>query len=670
VQNGNVYSNTRGYITSGLNDDNANPAINDAGEIVWEQQVGGVRQIFSNTRGQLTSEDANHYLPSLNENRELVWQQISGYSFQQIISNLNGLITSGDGPDHRWPDINNHGEIVWESLGKIFKATPIPVNQPPVADAGPDQTPFVTDTVTLDGSGSSDPDGDPLTYFWSITSQPIGSTTNLSDPNAVNPTFLVDKFGTYVIQLIVNDGTVDSVPDTVTIITKNSPPNAVALLDPPPGGTIFFGDTATLDGSGSSDVDEQPLTFQWSFTSLPPGSTTTLSDPTAVNPTFFVDVVGTYVVQLIVNDGFVDSAPKSVNIVTGNFLPIADAGPDQRVLEKSSVVLDGSNSSDKDDGIQTYSWEQTDGPRVTLSDGDKVQASFTTPEVEDNEEITLTFMLTVTDAGGQKASDSTEVVVYTDEKEPVANAGFDQPVFEGTTVTLDGSGSYDPDGDSLSYKWSQISGVPVTLSDPLADKPTFVTPIVGPGGVILSFELTVRDGGGNEDSDQVSVIVYDNGISGFPDDVLTMTCSTGKEIGIKVESDLVSITTVDPATIPDSSDKPDNLPYGLFDLLIKADAVGGTAKVTFYLQTQAGVNDKWFKYKNSTGTWEDCSAYAVFNAARDQVTLTLVDGGNGDDGPADGWIVDPSGLSSPAATTSSGGGGGGGGGCFIQTLGM
>jgi hypothetical protein len=68
------------------------------------------------------------------------------------------------------------------------------------------------------------------------------------------------------------------------------------------------------------------------------------------------------------------------------------------------------------------------------------------------------------------------------------------------------------------------------------------------------------------------------------------------------------------------------------------------------------------------GKWEDCSAYAAFNVARDQVTVTFVDGGDGDDGTADGWIVDPSGLSSPASTsTSSGGGGGGGGGCFIVT---
>jgi hypothetical protein len=180
----------------------------------------------------------------------------------------------------------------------------------------------------------------------------------------------------------------------------------------------------------------------------------------------------------------------------------------------------------------------------------------------------------------------------------------------------------------------------------------------------LTFELVVKDDEDLQDSAQVTVTIDDNGISGFPDDVLTMTCSTGKEIGIKVESDLVSITAVDPATIPGSSDKPKNLPYGLFDLLIKADAVGGTAKVTFYLESKAGNSEKWSKYKKSTGIWEDCSAYASFNAARDQVTLTLVDGGDGDDGPANGWIVDPSGLSSSAATSSSGGGGGG---CFIDT---
>ena len=253
---------------------------------------------------------------------------------------------------------------------------------------------------------------------------------------------------------------------------------------------------------------------------------------------------------------------------------------------------------------------------------------------------------------------------------PEADAGSNQTVVEGDTFTLDGSNSSDPDGDTISYHWTQIGGIPATLSDRMAAKPTFVTPIVSPGGIILTFELVVKDDEDLQDSAQVTITVNDNGIDDFPDDVLTMTCSTGKHIGVKVESGgaYVSITAIAPVTIPDSSDKPENLPYGLFDLLIKADAVGGNAKVTFYLESQAGNDDKWFKYKTSTGVWEDCSAYAVFNAARDQVTITLVDGGEGDDGPADGWIVDPSGLSSSASTsTSSDGGGGGGGGCFIAT---
>jgi hypothetical protein len=205
---------------------------------------------------------------------------------------------------------------------------------------------------------------------------------------------------------------------------------------------------------------------------------------------------------------------------------------------------------------------------------------------------------------------------------PIANAGPDSAVIEGETGTLDGSNSSDPDDATISYQWTQIGGIPVTLSDPTSAKPTFVTPIVSTGEMILTFEVVVKDDDDLQDNDQVTVTVNDNGIDGFPDDVLTMICSTGKEIGIKVESggDLVSITAVEAATVPDSSDKPENLPYDLFDLLIKTDAVGGTAKVTFYLESKAGNGDKWSKYKTSTGVWEDCSAYAVFNAARDEVT--------------------------------------------------
>ena len=104
-------------------------------------------------------------------------------------------------------------------------------NQPPRANAGADQSALVNGTVTLDGSGSSDAEGGSLTFKWSFISRPAGSSAAISSTTKVNPTFVVDAPGNYVVQLIVNDGKTNSQPDTVTISTENSPPAAKAGAD-------------------------------------------------------------------------------------------------------------------------------------------------------------------------------------------------------------------------------------------------------------------------------------------------------------------------------------------------------------------------------------------------------------------------------------------------------
>ena len=232
------------------------------------------------------------------------------------------------------------------------------LNSPPIANAGPDQTVNVGNTVSLNGSTSSDVDGNPLTFAWSITSRPSGSTAALSNPAAVMPSFVADRSGQYVVQLIVNDGTVNSAPDTVVINTGNSPPIANAG----PNQTVTVTSLVHLNGSGSSDVDGNALTFAWSFVNRPSGSTATLSNSTAVMPTFTADALGDFVLQLIVNDSVVNSAPDTVTITTTNSAPTANAGPDQTVAVGAAVHLNGTASSDPESAPLTYSWSLVTRP--------------------------------------------------------------------------------------------------------------------------------------------------------------------------------------------------------------------------------------------------------------------------------------------------------------------
>ncbi len=248
-------------------------------------------------------------------------------------------------------------------------------NTPPVANAGSDQTVFVGNTVQLNGSGSSDVDGEMLSFQWSFVSRPAGSSAVLSDPTAVNPTFVVDKPGSYTVQLIVSDGTVSSAADTVIISTQNSKPVANAGPDQ----TVPVGLRVFLDGSSSTDVDGDPLSYHWLLALRPVGSAATLDDATTVRPSFLMDKAGHYTVQLIVNDGTVDSTPDTVEISTQNSKPVANAGPDQVVFVGQTVQLDGLGSSDVDGDLLTYQWSFTSVPgssNTVLSDSTVANPTF------------------------------------------------------------------------------------------------------------------------------------------------------------------------------------------------------------------------------------------------------------------------------------------------------
>lgn len=183
-------------------------------------------------------------------------------------------------------------------------------NSAPVANAGNPQSVRPGTLVTLDGTQSFDNDGDAITYRW-VLSPPAGSAATLNNQTLPNPNFNVDILGTYTATLIVNDGYEDSNASTVIISTSNSPPiaNAGSSL------SVTVGTPVTLNGSESSDADNDTLTYTWAFISVPVGSNVTLSDPNNPSPTFTPNVTGTYVAGLTVNDGYVSSTQATVQIL-------------------------------------------------------------------------------------------------------------------------------------------------------------------------------------------------------------------------------------------------------------------------------------------------------------------------------------------------------------------
>jgi serine protease len=176
---------------------------------------------------------------------------------------------------------------------------------------------------------------------------------------------------------------------------------------------------------------------------------------------------------------------------------IANAGQDRFVAPSAAVALDGTKSMDRNGTIVSYAWSQTSGTAVTLSGADAATPHFTAPDTGG----TLSFQLTVIDDSGKSASDSMNVVVTAP---PVANAGADQTVLSSAVVTLDGSGSYDPDGTIASYEWLQIAGAGVKLSGANTAAPSF-SPTYVPG--TLSFKLTIKDNSGQSASDTVNITV-------------------------------------------------------------------------------------------------------------------------------------------------------------------
>lgn len=247
------------------------------------------------------------------------------------------------------------------SDGKTSSITLVSVNATtgnavPLANAGAAQNVLSGSLVTLDGSVSSDANGDPLTYTWLITSKPNGSSAVLSNSTVIKPTITTDIAGIYKLSLVVNDSKVDSAASIVTVTASDL--NSAPIANAGSSRRVATGTLVMLDGSGSSDANGDSLSYNWTFTSKPIGSNAVFSSSTTAKPSFTPNVAGTYELNLVVNDGKINSNSSSVTITASvaNIAPVAEAGASQTINSGAYVFLNGAGSSDANGDPLTYQW--------------------------------------------------------------------------------------------------------------------------------------------------------------------------------------------------------------------------------------------------------------------------------------------------------------------------
>ena len=325
-------------------------------------------------------------------------------------------------------------------------------NAPPLANPGGPYSGAPGQSIAFSGAGSSDPDGDALTYAWDFGDGTAGT--------GATPTHAYPAPGTYTATLLVNDGHADSAPVSTTVTVTNQTPVAHA------GGpyTAPRGAPLTFNGTGT-DGDGHALTYRWNFGDGSIG--------TGANASHTYSTVGSFSVTLIVNDGWADSAPATTTATVTNNRPIADAGGPYTGVRGVPVLFDGSGT-DADGEALTYRWNFGDftgtvvaGPRPT-----HVYTSLGT----------FTVTLIVSDGYLDSAPATAKVTIVN--RPPVANPGGPYVQRRGVPVSFWGSGT-DADGDPLTYRWVFGDG-----STGIGPRPTHAYASFG----TFTVTLTVNDG--------------------------------------------------------------------------------------------------------------------------------------------------------------------------------
>ncbi len=294
-------------------------------------------------------EDEKSYLRRKNIIADPLYRDMAGHDYH--LQPGSPAIDAGD-PDARFNDVNFPPSLGSELNdlgaygGPYARAEKRATDRPPLAEAGPDREVARGQRVILDGRQSRDPDGDRISYRWTLVTRPEGSRARLRKPDRARTWFKADLPGQYVAELVVTDrwGKAGE-PDRVRIVVPANRPPRASIGDVI--SQVSVGDTITLYGSASKDPDGDPLTYNWELLFRPRGSRAAITDPSAVNSSFLVDVNGCYTVRLTVSDGKVTSRPALVYVNTTS--PAVDGK--RRVPEEYPTIQSAIDAAQPGDDI-------------------------------------------------------------------------------------------------------------------------------------------------------------------------------------------------------------------------------------------------------------------------------------------------------------------------------
>ncbi|SMG41916.1 gliding motility-associated C-terminal domain-containing protein [Marivirga sericea] len=457
----------------------------------------------------------------------ILWARVSGPNtpaqsdLDQLNLTLSGLIEGSYSYSITVTD--NDGLVDADQV--TITVLPEPVNIPPTVDAGNNEVIVLpANFLTLNGS-AIDSDGTIESIFWEQVSGPNTAGIVSSNDLSTEINNLIE--GIYIFNLTVIDNESATSTDNVLVTVQPEPPNNPPIADAGNDLEITLPANSIIVSGSATDSDGIVESYSWVQSS---GPNTAASSDLNVNEITINNLIqGSYVYTLTVtdDDGDSDSDQVTINVlpIPPNDPPVANAGDNEIItLPQNTFNLQGS-ATDSDGTIDSYLWEQQNGPNV---------ASLMTPLTQDTDVTGLidgiyTFSLTVTDNDGSFNTDNVQVTVLPEppNEPPTVNGGADLDLtLPINSATLNATAS-DVDGTIESYQWEQISGPNTATSNTLNNQEANLSNLIEG---VYQFTITVTDNEGASASDQVVLTV-------FADQNEVPEASAGIDISITLPTD-------------------------------------------------------------------------------------------------------------------------------------